>query len=223
MQPSVREVWAMQIALAVLVFFGVVALVAFPGMARAASVPQVPTPMLDRNTVAAVDAFLKLDGVPGAVSQKGVYIKGEIAMRKAGGEQNELLYKEYKCSALEVQALSGGSLIGTTIPQDGMQPGSCVFSMKLPPGVRSGILQVNETRAFGSGGGAGKVKMQDISVTKTTDSSSPKLYVKNVGRTSFSFDTPAGVSQSASKFELNGDGIPAIYMKSPLEINAYLK
>ena len=94
--------------------------IAVPTVARAAGSPSKP-PVVTR--VAAVDAFLKLDGL--------------IEFQKQDGS----LYKEIKltdaeCSHLVVVAYKGSDTTGPVIARThaslGKDPSACVYSLKLP-------------------------------------------------------------------------------------------
>jgi hypothetical protein len=99
----------------------IVIAIAVPTVARAAGSPSKP-PAVTR-VVAAVDAFLKLDGL--------------IEFQKQDGS----LYKEIKltdaeCSHLVVVAYKGSDTTGPVISRThaslGKDPSACVYSLKLP-------------------------------------------------------------------------------------------
>lgn len=100
----------------------VVTLIAVPTIARASGSPG-KTPATVQ--VAAVDAYLKLDGL--------------ITFQKVDGSVNQYLkLSQAQCTALVVVAHKGDNLSGPVVARGnampGKDPGSCVYSLKVPAG-----------------------------------------------------------------------------------------
>lgn len=168
------------------VFLAVLAIavaVAVPTLARASTASGKPAQTVQ--VAVAVDMFLKLEG--------------DIHVRKAGGTQLEYLkLSPAECNKLVVLAHKGvdatGPVIAKTNGMPGKEPGSCVYSLKVPAGQPVGL----EVQSFSwgssklSSGDYDKLSAQD-KVSWTWQKSSLKL--------------APGANPDWVKASVNGDGM----------------
>jgi len=107
-----------------LAFLAIAVAVAVPTIARASGAPSKPAATV--RVAAAVDYFLKLDG-----------IKGEIFFLKADGTADKRIkLSPADCANLVITAHTGvdasGPILAKTNGMPGKEPGTCVYSLKLP-------------------------------------------------------------------------------------------
>jgi hypothetical protein len=114
--------------LVVVAFLAIAAAIVIPTVARASGSPGKPAQTIQ--VAAAVDYFLKLDGA--------------IHFLKLDGQpDNNIKLSSAECSKLVVVAHKGldatGPVIAKTNATPGKEPGSCVYSLKVPAGQPVGL------------------------------------------------------------------------------------